>query len=119
MATKENTDPDVVDFQQPRKKRKATQDGPTGIRFKEPMTDSEMSVSLKGFVPPNTQKSTVWALGVLLEWRAERIRKEALTQESGSGEDRPKELLDNPDTQKLNYWLSRFVTEVTRQDGQP
>ncbi len=37
MATKENSDQDVIDFQPPRKKRK---DKPTGTRFKEPTTDS-------------------------------------------------------------------------------
>ncbi len=115
MATKENSDPDVIDFQPPRK-RKAK---PTGTRFKEPTTDSEMSVISKGFVLPNTLKSTAWAVGVFLEWRAERNRKAALTPETGSREECPEDLLDNPDTQKLNYWLSRFVTEVRRQDGQP
>ncbi len=44
MTAKENTDRDVVQF---RKKWKAKQAGHTGTRFKEPMTDSEMSVNLK------------------------------------------------------------------------
>ncbi len=56
---------------------------------------------------------------MFLEWRAERNRKAALTPESGSREECPEDHLDNPDTQKLNYWLSRFVTKVRRQDGQP
>ncbi len=60
----ENSDPDIIDFQPLCKKRKAK---PTGTRFKEPMTDSEMSVISKGFVPPNTLKSTAWAVGVFLE----------------------------------------------------
>ncbi len=77
MAAKENTDPDVVDF---RKKWKVKQAGCTRTCFKEPMTDSEMSVISKCFVPASTQKNSAWALGVFLDWRAERNRKAALTR---------------------------------------
>jgi len=41
---------------------------------------------------------------VFQEWKAERSKGD---------------LLDNPDIQNLNYWLSRFVTEIRKQDGQP
>ena len=31
----------------------------------------------------------------------------------------PVDLLDNPNVQEINYWLSRFVTVVGKRDGQP
>jgi len=31
----------------------------------------------------------------------------------------PLDLLENPDAKKLNYWLSRFIVEARRKDGDP
>ena len=70
-----------------------------------------MAVLSKGFTPANTQRNTAWAMRVFQEWKAERSK--------GDAEKCPEDLLDNPDIQNLNYWLSRFVTEVRKQDGQP
>ena len=59
----------------------------------------------------NTQRNNTWALKLFQEWRVDRNkRSEKLC---------PEDLLDNPDPKKLNHWLSRFVTEVRKQDGQP
>ena len=95
---KENVDPDLNDFQAPKKKR----------RFKEPASEEEMKVISKGFVPKNTQKSTAWAYNVFVEWMCERNNSSP-----------PGNLLDTPDPIKLNRWLSRFVTEVRKKDGSP
>ena len=65
----------------------------------------------KGFVPMNTQRNNTWALKLFQEWRADRNKR--------SEKQCPEDLLDNPDPKKLNHWLSRFVTEVRKQDGQP
>ena len=46
---------------------------------------------------------------VVQEWKAKRSK--------GDAEKCPEDLLDNPDIQ--NYWLSRFVAEIRKQDGQP
>ena len=35
------------------------------------------------------------------------------------GEECPRDLLDNPNVAKLNFWLPRFVSEVYKQDGKP
>ena len=106
MDDKEN---DRSDFQPPRSKRKKVA-SPTA-RFNEPTTDQEIAVLSKGFVPKNTQRNNTWALKLFQEWRVDRNkRSEKLC---------PEDLLDNPDPKKLNHWLSRFVTEVCKQDGQP
>ena len=31
----------------------------------------------------------------------------------------PSDLLEHPDVQLLNFWLSRFVVEARREDGKP
>ena len=96
------------DFEPPHPKRgkKATKS-----RFRAPATNKEMEVLSKGYVPANTRKNTTWAWRVFTEWRAERnkIQTEAC----------PMDQFDKPDVSRLNYWLSRFVTEVRRQDGDP
>ena len=73
-----------------------------------------MAVLSKGFVPANTQKNNAWVMRVFMEWRAQRNGGI-----SDKAQECPENLLDDPDSQKLNFWLSRFVTEVRKQDGQP
>ena len=75
--------------------------------------DEKMAVLSKGFVPANTQKNNAWVMRVFSKWRVQR---------NGDISDKahqcPENLLDDPDSKKLNFWLSRFVTEVRKQDGQ-
>jgi hypothetical protein len=103
MDDKEN---DRSDFQPPRSKRKKVPS--STARFKEPTTDQEIAVLSKGFVPKNTQRNNTWALKLFQEWRADRNKR--------SEKQCPEDLLD---PKKLDHWLSRFVTEVRKQDGQP
>ncbi len=100
---KENVDPDcdMNDFREPPKTKKR--------RFKKPASEEEMNVISKGFIPENTRKNTAWAHNVLMEWMCER--------NNSSEEKCPHNLLDNPDPNKINKWLSRFVTEVRKKDG--
>ena len=93
---------DLTDFKQPPKKK---------TRFKHPLKEEEILALSKGFVPANTWKNTTWAYKVFSNWLAER--------NNNAEEQCPQDLLDNPDVSKLNYWLTRFVAEVRRQDGKP
>ena len=81
-------------------------------RFKSPFSDKEIEEISKGFVPLNTRKNTNWACNVFLEWKAERNASETSNL-------CPKDLLDNPEPELLNYWLCRFVSEVRNQKGKP
>ena len=72
------------------------------------MTDLE-----KGPVVPNTEKSTAWALRTFNDRRNER------NKQSATGDICPLGLLEKPEAEKLNFWLSRFVVEVRRKDGEP
>ena len=68
----------------------------------------------KGFVPKNTEKATNWAVRVFEQWRVERNRAT-----SDDSEMCPSNLLQCPVQVSFNYWLSRFVVEAHREDGQP
>ena len=71
------------------------------------MTDLE-----KGPVVLNTEKSTARALRTFTDWRNER------NKQSATGDICPLDLLEKPEVEKLNFWLSRFVVEARRKDGE-
>ena len=106
MKEKENCDPDLDDFKSPKKKK---------LRFKDPATEKEMKEITNGYVPANTKKSTLWAFNVFQEWIGERNQR----QLSPDKDQCPLDLLKNSDVTQLNFWLSRFVTEVRKKDGTP
>ena len=68
----------------------------TKKRFGSPLKDNDMKAVMKGHVPPNTQKNTLWALNRFREWML--IRNEHDGNKDRCAED----LFDNPDTQNLN-----------------
>ena len=74
--------------------------------------NEEMNTYCKGYmyVPQNTQRCTAWAVKAFPEWTAQR-------NTCASGDKCPEDLLECPNVQQLNLWLSRFVTEVRKQDG--
>ena len=82
-------------------------------RFATPADNEEMEKICQAYVPPNTRKSTNWALTVFEQWRDERnadvVEEERILFD----------LLECPQTEALNFWLSRFVVEARRQDGKP
>ena len=53
---------------------------------------------------------THWGLRVFQQWRVQR------TEELEFGKC-PEDLLENPRAESLNFWLSRFVVEARRADG--
>ena len=110
----ENEDPD---FQIPRsKKPKKNTAVATKKRFGSPLKDNDMKTVMKGHVPPNTQKNTLWALNCFREWMLTRNER---AQRDGNEDRCPEDLFDNPDAQNLNKWIPRFVTEVRNKKGEP
>lgn len=107
------TDSDREDFKEPPKKKAKGKGGKESKRFVAPTSSVEMEKICKGFVPKNTQKATNWAVRVFEEWRVERNKAT-----SDDGKKCPSNLLECPLQTLLNYWLSRFVVEVRREDGQ-
>ena len=82
-------------------------------RFPKPLSEMQMTNLEKGPVVPNTEKSTAWALRTFNDWRNER------NKQSATGDICPLDLLEKPEAEKLNFWLSRFVVEARRKDGEP
>ena len=81
---------------------------PPEKRFESIVSDTQMALMAKGVVRPNTKQKTDWAMSCFREWRSARNK----------GEDKhrcPEDLLENPDVDKLNYWIMRFVVEVYTQ----
>jgi len=110
MANKENrrrtSVDDLADFQPPPKCAKKL----PLKRFASPLTPQEMSNLEEGPTVANTKKCTDWAVRVFTAWRQARN----VTQEDRC----PTDLLENPSAGQLNYWLSRFVVEARRADGE-
>lgn len=105
MSSKENVDPDEVDFKVSRRRKKGS--AKDSKRFKESTTDEEVKNLTKGYIPDNTQKNTAWAVKVFSEWRFAREEK------------CPEDLLTSGNVDLLNYWLPRFVNEARKTDGTP
>ena len=83
-------------------------------RFSTPRSDEEMMEIYKGKRSANTQRSTAWAVKVFRECISECNSKYPEDQV-------PEDFLDQNFTERstpLNHWLSRFVVEARRQDGE-
>ena len=105
LACVENLDDSLADFEPPKKKTNYK-------RFKQPTDDKEMLEISKGYIPPNTQKNTSWAINVFDEWRAARSKLERC--------DRcPEDIPSNPRVESLNCWIPRFIVGARKQDGSP
>ena len=67
---KKNVDPEIQDIQKKRLKLSLAKKNRFVYKQKE-----EMETICKGYVPPNTEKNTNWALKCLNEWRYARNEK--------------------------------------------
>ena len=101
---KENVDPEIEDIPKKRLKLSLSKKNRYAYIQKE-----EMETIRKGYVPPNTEKNTKWALKCFNEWRYARNEK--------SSEKCPDDLLEEQCPEALDRWLSTFIAEVRRVDG--
>ena len=101
---KENVDPEIEDIPKERLKLSLSKKNRFAYLQKE-----EMETIRKGYVPPNTEKNTKWALKCFNEWRYARNEK--------SSEKCPDDLLEAQCPEALDRWLSTFIAEVRRVDG--
>ena len=81
-------------------------------RFAPPKSDDEVQAARKNAVPSNTAKNTNWAVKVWRDWRGHRLQMCNSTLDCP-----PHRLLCS--NSELDYWLSKFVLEARRLDGQP
>ena len=75
-------------------------------------TDEEIAKASKGFVLPNTAASTRWAIGNFNAWREWR-------NEMDPDDCVPENLFERWNFDELNKWLSLYVRETRRKDGEP
>ena len=103
QASNENLDPDLVDFQLPKK------------HFANPVSNEQVSSYTKGVINDNTDKSTKWAVNAFTTW----VRQRNKTCSTYS-EQCPEDLLSNkPTAEALNQWLCQFMLELRKGDGTP
>jgi len=109
MDNKENDD-----FQPAKKKAKVAKQKKQVLseRFQKSKSDEEMKRISKGYVPPNTQKNTAWAMAVFREWRLARNRDCSIDKCHEN-------LFEDAEVSEINHWVRRFISEVRRKDGQP
>ena len=82
-------------------------------RFSNKVTsEQELAECFKGFVTKATQENTKWALRNFQEWREWHQFHDCI-------EVIPEDLLVGRDAVALNRWLSLYVKETRRQDGEP
>ena len=81
-------------------------------RFSTMVRDDEVSSMSKGYVPPNTQKNTDWAVKNFGTWHDQRNEKV-----SSDDEKCPPDLLSSTAAVLLSKWLCLFVNETRRSDG--
>ena len=87
------------------------QESATGSnRFAVPKTDADVQAVQASAVPKNTSKSTSWAINIWKEWTTHR---RTVCHPLNCP---PHILLCQPE--ELNQWLSKFVLEIRRKDGQ-
>ena len=84
---------------------------PSHLRFATPTSDAELQAARARAVPKNTIKNTSWAKNVWHEWTHHR-------RQCCHPMDCPPHILLCTSAQ-LDYWISKFILEVRRRDGQP
>ena len=80
-------------------------------RFEKLAGSPELASSSKGYVPCNTEANTEWAVKTFkswMEWRNTAKPEDPV----------PEAILCTDDAQALNKWLSLFVLEARKLDGQ-
>jgi len=71
-------------------------------------TDVVLAELSKGYVPPNTDKNTAWAVQVLREWQKSR---------EAHGCSVPDLLQEPYDCERISKCLAMFVSEVRKSNG--
>jgi hypothetical protein len=95
----------------PRSNQPHPTSGAGSSRFQTLTTDDDVEEAKKKAIPKNTDKNTSWAVNVWKQWSAHR------RQVCASYSDWPTHLMIAVPSE-LNYWLSKFVLEARKADGE-
>ena len=83
------------------------------LRYGKPLSDKEMDLEIRSRIPKNTNKANEWAIKVYEECASfRRDQMDTLLSDVTL----PLHFTDGTNCE-LNYWLSKFIMEIRRQDG--
>ena len=97
---------------------------PPKRKFRELKTADEEKALLEKSVPKSTRyRVTKWSFNIFVQWQNARLNKQAANEEAGFDVERDKiQRLDrnivNKTAESLNFWLTKFVEEVCKEDGE-
>jgi hypothetical protein len=91
--------------------------------FRKARGAEEEKKLLESSIPGSTRRSTRWAFNIFKEWQMTRGNKDASLESCSFSFDCQKvQNLDtnivNMTTGSLNFWLSRFIQEVVKANGE-
>ena len=90
---------------------------PPERKFRELKTADEEKALLEKSVPKSTRYATKWSLNIFAQWQNARLNKQAANEEAGFDVERDK-IIVNITAESLNFWLTKFVEEVCKEDGE-
>ena len=96
---------------------------PPKRRFRPPKSEQEEKQILEGCIPKSTRSSTKWAFKIFSEWQIARVNKDPCIEQRSFKIDIDKvQTLDtniaNMSAETLNFWLTKFVQEVGKINGE-
>lgn len=96
-------------------------------RFRQPKSNEEELSFLEESVPRNTRFNTKWTIKIFEEWQASRSNKTGTNDKGGDGHDGEFDYgivddltvpLAHMSPNSVSFWLSKFICEVVKRDGQ-
>lgn len=99
-------------------------DGMASTRtFRKPKSGEEEKQMLENAVPKSTRNVNKWSMKIFCDWQATRSNKKASNEQSNSAVDTSvigdlDVNLCSMSAETLNFWLTKFVMEVCKEDGE-
>ena len=96
---------------------------PPKQRFRPPKSEQEEKEILEECIPKSTRSCTKWAFKLFSEWQIARVNKDPCIEQRSFKIDIEKvQTLDtniaNMGAETLNFWLTKFVQEVVKVNGE-
>jgi len=96
---------------------------PPKREFRPPKSSEEEKNTLQESIPKSTRSSTKWSFKVFSEWQIGRANKDPSKEQRSFEIDIAKvQSLDtniaNMNEESLNFWLTKFVEEVVKVNGE-
>ncbi|XP_031573097.1 zinc finger MYM-type protein 4-like [Actinia tenebrosa] len=96
---------------------------PPKRQFRPPKSEEEERTTLEDCIPKSTRSSTKWAFKVFSEWQIYRVNKDPCKEQSSFEIDIGKVQsletnIANMNAETLNFWLTKFVQEVVKVNGE-